>query len=146
MYSLEEFDKQKTKVLKYIIYKKRTENEVRTKFNKDISEELLEDIIEYLKEAGYINDYDYVERTVNQYINLKNLSIKELTYKLYSKGIDKKIIEQYLEKNNEKLDNYERESANNIINKKISSMEEQDIRMYLLRKGYKSDNIKLGED
>lgn len=146
MYSLEEFDKQKTKVLKYIIYKKRTENEVRTKFSKDIDEELLEDIIEYLKEAGYINDYDYLERTVNQYINLKNLSIKELTYKLYSKGIDKKILEKYFEENEEILNDYERKSANNIINKKISSMETQDIKMYLLRKGYKSDNIKLGED
>ena len=29
---LEEYDKQKTKVLKYIIYKKRTEREVRQKF------------------------------------------------------------------------------------------------------------------
>ena len=33
MYSIEEFDKQKTKILKYIMYKKRTENEIRIKFN-----------------------------------------------------------------------------------------------------------------
>ena len=51
MYSIEEFDKTKTKILKYIMYKKRTENEIRTKFN-TIDEDLLEDSIEYLKEAG----------------------------------------------------------------------------------------------
>ena len=56
MYNPEEFDKQKTKVLKYILYKKRTENEIRTKFITSIEENLLEDIIEYLKEAKYIDD------------------------------------------------------------------------------------------
>ena len=56
MYTIEEFDKQKTKVLKYILYKKRTEQEVRNKFSTTIDENMLEDIIEYLKEAKYIND------------------------------------------------------------------------------------------
>ena len=32
MYTIEEFDREKTKILKYILYKKRSENEVRTKF------------------------------------------------------------------------------------------------------------------
>lgn len=146
MYSLEEFDKQKTKVLKYIIYKKRTENEVRTKFSKDIDEEMLDEIIEYLKEAGYINDYEYVEKTINQYMLLKNLSIKELTYKLYVKGISKKIIEKYLEENYEKLNDYEKKSAEKIISKKESSMEKEEIKMYLLRKGYKGDNIGVGDE
>ena len=57
MYSLEEFDKQKTKVLKYILYKKRTEQEIRKKFSKTIDENMLEDIIEYLKEAKYIKSH-----------------------------------------------------------------------------------------
>lgn len=51
MYSIEEFDKEKTKVLKYIIYKKRSEYEVRNKFQKTISEDMLDEIIEYLKDA-----------------------------------------------------------------------------------------------
>ena len=48
MYSKEEFDKEKTKVLKYILYKKRSEYEIRNKFSKSIEENLLDDIIEYL--------------------------------------------------------------------------------------------------
>ena len=46
---LEEFDKLKTKVLKYIMFKKRTEQEIRQKFRED-SGELLNDVIEELKE------------------------------------------------------------------------------------------------
>ena len=68
MYTVEEFDKGKTKVLRYILYKKRTEQEVRTKFQKDIEENMLDDIIEYLKEAGYINDKEYIEKTVNNFM------------------------------------------------------------------------------
>lgn len=97
MYSIEEFDREKTKILKYIMYKKRTENEIRNKFKLTIEENLLEDIIDYLKETGYINDYKYIERFVNECIALKNLSIKELKYKLYSKGINRNILDEYIQ-------------------------------------------------
>lgn len=136
MYTIEEFDKEKTKVFKYIMYKKRTENEIRTKFSKSTDEDLLEDIIEYLKEAGYINDYVYIERQVNEYIALKNMSIKEIKYKLYSKGIDKKIIEEYIQNNYEELKEYEEKSKQNIKYKKSSSMDEQELKNYLYKKGY----------
>ena len=46
MYTIEEFDREKSRVLRYILYKKRSEYEVRNKFEKTIEPELLEDIIE----------------------------------------------------------------------------------------------------
>ena len=144
MYSIEEFDKQKTRILKYIMYKKRTENEIRTKF-KDIEEDLLEDSIEYLKEAGYINDKEYIEKTIIEFQKLKNLSIKEIIYKLYSKGVNREDLENYVEKHIDELEKYERKSAKNIINKKINSCEKEDIINYLLRKGYKKENIEIEE-
>lgn len=144
MYSIEEFDKTKTKILKYIMYKKRTENEIRKKFN-TIDEELLEDSIEYLKEAGYINDKNYIERAVAEFKNLKNMSIKEIIYKLYSKGIKRDVLEDYVSEHIDELEEYEKQSAHNIINKKIHNTEKEDIINYLLRKGYKRDNIKIEE-
>ena len=39
MYQVDEFDKQKTKVMKYIVYKKRTKYEVKTKFLKVIEKQ-----------------------------------------------------------------------------------------------------------
>ena len=80
MYTIEEFDREKTRVLRYILYKKRTEQEVRTKFVNIIEENMLDDIIEYLKEANYINDKEYIRKTINNFIALKNLSIREIKY------------------------------------------------------------------
>lgn len=139
MYSLEEFDKAKTKILRYILYKKRTENEVRTKFKNDIEEEMLEDAIEYLKEAKYIDDEDYIERTINNYKILKKMSIKELKFKLQTKGLNKDLIEDYIYQNKEELTDYEIDSAEKIILKK--EQEKPEIISYLIKKGYKKDNI-----
>ena len=141
MYTIEEFDKAKTKILKYIIYKKRSENEIRRKYEKEIDENMLEDIIEYLKEAKYIDDSEYIRNTVNNFIALKNLSIKELKYKLLAKGLNKNDVEDYIYNNKEELEEYEVKSISNIIYKKSASMEQDEIKQYLLKKGYKSDNI-----
>lgn len=141
MYSIEEFDREKTKVLKYILYKKRSEQEVRTKFEKTMDENLLEDIIEYLKEAGYINDKEFIQKTVNNYIALKNLSIREIKYKLQAKGLSKSDIEDYIYENKDELEEYEIKSASNIFYKKSLSMEEDEIKQFLLKKGYKMENI-----
>ena len=137
MYTVEEFDKQKTKVLKYIMFKKRTENEIRTKFRLQIEEYMLDDIIEYLKEAGYINDYSFIVKQVNEYMNLKNMSIQEIKYKLVVKGIERKLIEKYIKDNQEELEEYEKKSAKNIKIKKTGQMDEQEIKQYLYKKGYK---------
>ena len=141
MYTIEEFDKEKTKVLKYIIYKKRSEQEIRNKFAKTIDENMLEDIIEYLKEANYINDKEFIEKTINNFKILKNLSIKEMKYKLMSKGLNKDDIEDYFYENKEELEEYETKSASNIIYKKSDSMEQDEIKQYLLKKRYKMDSI-----
>lgn len=139
MYSLEEFDKAKTKILRYILYKKRTENEVRTKFKNDIDEEMLEDAIEYLKEAKYIDDEDYIEKTINNFKILKKMSIMELKYKLQAKGLNKDLIEDYIYQNKDELIEYEINSAEKIILRK--DQEKQEIVSYLMKKGYKRDNI-----
>ena len=142
MEDLEQFDKAKTKVLKYIIYKKRTEHEVRQKFEKEFDEDMFEKIIEYLKEAKYIDDTDYIERAINNFKILKNLSNVELKYKLMSKGINTDLIEDYFYENREEIKDYEINSAENIINKKRKEMEDQDIKIYPMKKGYKNDSIK----
>lgn len=137
MYDIKEFDNQKTKILKYIMYKKRTEHEVRTKFKNQIDEDMLDDIIEYLKEANYINDYEFIEKQVNEYMLLKTMSIKEIRYKLYGKGLDKKLIEKYIDENYERLQEYENKCIEKIKTKKSQTMDEQEIQQYLYRKGYK---------
>ena len=142
MYTVEEFDEQKTRVLKYILYKRRTEYEVRKKFSRVVQEDILEDVIDYLKKANYINDIEYIEKAVNNFIALKNLSIRELTYKLQTKGLKKEDIEDYIYNNKEELEDYECKSISKIKNKKQTSMDMEEIKQYLLKKGYQSENIK----
>ena len=133
---LKKMDEQKTKVFKYITYKKRTEQEVRNKFKGQIEEEMLEEIIDYLKEANYLNDYDFIERQVNEYMKLKTLSIKEIKYKLSTKGLDRKLIEEYIDKNYDSLNEYEKKCIEKIKQKK-KELTEEEIKQYLYRKGYK---------
>lgn len=141
MYTVEDFDKLKQKVLKYVFYKKRTEQEVRSKFDNEDSD-MMEDMIEFLKEEKYINDEDYITRSINEFMALKNLSLKEIKFKLYQKGIDKSLVEDYFNDNYDTLLDYEVKSAKTIYQKKSRDMEIEDIVNFLYKKGYSSDSIK----
>lgn len=142
---VEEFDKLKTKVLKYILFKKRTEQEVRQKFRED-SGELLDDVIEELKELDYINDEIYIQKAINEFRNLKNMSIKEIEYKLMTKGLKKDIINNYIYINKEELLDYEIKSAKNIFIKKQNLLETEEIINYLKKKGYLEETIKIAQE
>ena len=141
-YPIEEFDKAKTKVMNYIMYKKRTEYEVKNKFSKTLEENLLDDIIEYVKDAVYLSDTEYIKRAVSEFQALNNLSRKEIKYKLYSKGVGNSLIEDYFSEKSEELYEYELKSAKNIFIKKQSTMGEEEIKNYLRKKGYREDIIK----
>ena len=136
----EEFDKLKTKVLKYILYKKRTKNEILQKFSNE-NQEILEEIISYLEEAGYINEQEYIEKSIREFMNLKNLSLQEIQYKLLAKGLEKEKIEDYISEHKEELNEYEIKSAKRIIQKKQSIQEIEEITEYLRKKGYRKQMI-----
>ena len=57
-------------------------------------------------------------------------------------GVDTKALEEYMDNHEEELEEYEINSAKNIIVKKQNSMEEQALIQYLLKKGYRMDLIK----
>ncbi len=141
--SIEEFDKIKTKVLKYVLYKKRTEQEIRQKFLSTVDQNVLEDVVQNLKENGYINDFSYIERAVNEFMAIKTLSIKEMKIKLYSKGISNNIIDEYFNENQETLELYEISCIKKIVSKKKTNMDDEEIQNYLYKKGYKNENIKI---
>ncbi len=141
MYTVEEFDENKTKVMSYVLYKKRTEYEVRKKFCNAIEENMLEDIIEYIKEAGYINDAEYVKKLFNEYMNLKSMSIREIKNKVYAKGVYVDYIEDYISENRETLEEYELNSAKKLIDKKKRTTEPQKLKAYLLNKGFMTETL-----
>lgn len=144
-YSIEEFDKAKTKIMNYIMYKKRTEYEVRNKFSKILEENLLNDIIEYVKEAGYLSDEEYIKRALNEFKALNNLSRKEIRYKLYTKGINNSLIEDYFCEHSDELYEFELKSAQNIFIKKKNVMDKDEIKNYLRKKGYREEILNTFE-
>ncbi len=136
----EKMDQLRSKILKYILYKKRTEMEIRQKFCEE-DPNAVEDAIEYFKELNYINDWNYIERSVREWMNLKSLSIKEMTYKLFQKGVSKNLIEDYITKYEEELFEYEMNSAKKIWNKKVQNSDEVSVKEFLYKKGYSRDVI-----
>ena len=82
---IEEFDNLKTKMLKYIMYKKRTEKEIRQKFA-NCDENMVDDAIEYLTEAGYISDKNYVERAIEEFEFYKTIEeLAPIAFEEYKK-------------------------------------------------------------
>lgn len=142
MYTIEDYDREKSKILKYILYKKRSKQEVKNKFYNAVDSEMLNNIIEELEENGYINDTNYIERAINEFVALNNLSLKEVRYKLATKGIPNDLIEDYINQHQDEMQSYEINSAKKIIIKKQNTMEDEAIMQYLLKKGYKTGNIR----
>ena len=146
MYTIEEYDKFKQKMLKYIMYKKRSETEIRQKFA-DSDENMLEDAIEYFKELNYINDNIYVERAIKEFMAINTLSIKEISYILYNKGIDRKTVDNYIYTHREELLDYEIECATKLVNKKMTTEDDEEkVREFLFKKGYMSETINIAFD
>ena len=85
---------------------------------------------------------DYIQRAIKEFIALKNLSLKELKYKLIAKGLECKQIELYFTENYDMLNEYEKKSAKNIASKKSKTMDENEIKSYLYKKGYKEESIR----
>ena len=75
MYTIEEYDKEKSKVLKYILYKKRSKQEIKNKFYNTIENEMLDNIIEELEEKPITNFSN--EDKLNIMLEHINLELEE---------------------------------------------------------------------
>ena len=147
----ERFDKYKTRIFKFVLYKPRTEKEVYYKFKSFENSELyLEKVIEILKELKYIDDRRYAEMYIEDSLNIKRLSRFELKNKLREKGIKNQDIYDAFEKFEEELRSKEIENAINILKKKeyvyLEDEKKKKVENYLYRKGYTHESISLGKE
>ena len=147
----ERFDKYKTRIFKFVLYKPRTEKEVYYKFkNFENSELYLEKVIDILKELKYIDDKRYAEMYIEDSLNIKKLSRFELKNKLREKGVNTQDIYDAFQKFEDELRSKEIENVINILKKKDYIYSEDDkkkkIENYLYRKGYTHESISLGKE
>lgn len=127
------------KFMKYVVFKKRTESEVRQKCKMlNYEEEQIEEIIEYLKENSYIDDEIYVDKYIKNVMKLKKCSINEIKIDLIRRGVDENLIEKYL---TDEVYEYEEESAKLLAFKKLKTTEKEKVKRYLLNKGFSYSNV-----
>lgn len=132
-----EFEKAKEKAIAYLVRSRKTENEVRIKLRKiGCSNEVEDQVIEYIINLGYIDDQEYVDAYIRQCMRLQNYSIYEIKNKLLQKGIKKDIIISKLQE----LENtdYEKELVIKLLNGKLKNMDVLKQKQYLFRRGFKT--------
>lgn len=95
----ERVQKAKTSALKYISIKARTEFELRQKMKTLQHEyEIIDKIVEDFKEKKYLDDQEYAEMYVRDFVNFKKDGIFKLKRNLLQKGVNSEIMDFIIEK------------------------------------------------
>lgn len=123
----------------------RTEEQLRIKLKQGLyTDDVIEKALQYVKSFGYVEDGNYAERYIRNRQNVK--SKKELYAALCQKGVSRECIENAMESCYEERD--ELEAIQRIVEKKRFSpedstdVEKKKIYDYLLRKGFKSEDVR----
>ena len=128
------------KLMKYVLFQKRTVQEVKLKCQSlGFTEEYIEEIIAYLIENGYLDDDLYTMKYILNVMKLKKKSIQEIRFDLLRRGINESIIEKYITK---ELKEYEIKVAIELAKKKYKACEDfLKVKKYLAGKGYSREVI-----
>lgn len=130
------FEVAKNKAIKYVGISRKTEQEVYRKLKtQGFDEDIIVEVIEYLKELGYINDDDYVDAYIRQCMRLLDYSTYEIRQKLLQKGINKYIIDDKVGTLEES--DYNDLLLNKLLNGKCKNMDDLKKKQYLFRRGLK---------
>lgn len=132
-----DFEVAKEKAIRYIGISRKTEYEVFQKLKKlKFDDEIINKVIEYIKNLNYLNDHEYVDAYIRQCMRLQNYSIYEIKNKLLQKGIKKDIIDEKLEVLYES--DYEKNVVEKLLKGKLKNADDEKRKAYLYRRGFKT--------
>lgn len=133
------------KLMKFVLFKKRTVHEVREKCKLlGFTEDYIEEIIAYLEENEYLDDEKYTMKYILNIIKLKKKSIQEIRFDLIRRGINEQIIEKYI---TEELYIFEMKCAIELAKKKYKECKDiLKVKKYLAGKGYSKEVINKAID
>lgn len=130
---------------RYIGFKMRTEKEVRNKLNEEgYADEIIERVISSMIKYRYIDDLSYAIMYAKDCRKLKKWGPERIKAELYKKGVNTEFIETALsESDSEDTE----EIINSLLEKRIKNTpidlkEKQKHINFLLRRGFKYDDIK----
>ena len=130
------------KSVKYILKKKRSENEIYKYLKKfDIDDNKINKIVNKLKDLKLINDLEYCKSFINDKIYLSKCGINKIRIELLEQNIPYDIIEEELKKVDTNILN---ERLEKLILKKINSNKKHS--NYLLKQKILNEMINLGYD
>ncbi len=129
------------KIMNYVLFKMRTISEVRKKCQRlNLEESYIDDVIEYLIDAGYLDDKKYADKYVQNVFRLKNASRNEIKIDLMRKGVNSDIIDNAVD--TEEAYDFEVKSCEYVAQKKFKTTPDVlKLRKYLVSKGYDYDVI-----
>ncbi|MBD9085398.1 hypothetical protein EGP64_01875 [bacterium] len=136
------------KALKYVLYKVRSENEIKEYMNKlDISLENQNRIMDKLKQNNLLNDNTFIQSFVSDKVHLSNEGPNKIKNELLKHKVDQHRVEEELQKYE---DSVFEEKLRKMIEKKVSSnhskslyMMKQNLLNYFVNLGYDYDMILL---
>ena len=132
------FEEAKEKAVKYLVLSLRTEEEVKNKLRKlNVDEDVICEVIEYLKGIGYIDDSKYIDAYLRQSVSIPKYSVYEIKMKLIQKGINKNLLSEKLSEFNKSA--YEKKIVEKLLNGKLKGMEPLKQKAYLYRRGFNSN-------
>ncbi len=104
-----------------------------------VSKDIADKVFNRLVERGYINDESFARFWIENRNQTKGTSLRKLQNELRTKGVESSIIEAIL---NESSRNDEDELGKMIVKKRSKYPDEQKLIQYLLRQGFRYDDIR----
>lgn len=143
----EEYTKARDYALRSLTIREQTEHQLRTKMlNREYSNDIIDAVIQYLKEYDYLND----ERFLEQYIagHCHRMNRRQMRNKLYSLGFSDVDLDAYLEENHyDETDVLQRDMNVYLKNKRISDpVVREKVISHYIRKGYTYGMVKKSLD
>ena len=93
-----EYQKARSRAIKYVVYKMRTAYEVENKLLElEFDKKIIKKVIEDLEELEYINDEEYIKKFIESNKKNKKISKSMIKLKLKSKGINVEKLDKYFE-------------------------------------------------
>lgn len=147
-----DLERAKIKAIKYVLGKFKTKMEVVKKLNNEFQKDIIDDVLYFLEENGYVDDRNYTKLFIEDKQNLNGYGKNKIKSLLIQKGIERKIIDEFIFDFDEEIDfknakDMGEKKLNLLRNETDEFKKKQKIINYLAYRGFSFDIIQkvLGE-